>query len=436
MSGQAPRDARQELRRISLASVACVLLLLGGSIVWASTTEIAGAAIASGAIAVDGSVKSLQHPSGGVVAEILVENGDTVQSGDVLVRLDSSAAEQNLQALTATVNSLAISLARIEAELANGTSFEPPALVAGGPEAFDAETVIAMEQAILDAHRSSVAGQTSQLNSEISQFESQVSSYDAQADAAAEQISLVETQLNLLTLAAPSVAGANQQLELEKQIAALEGEQLSAESSMKSGNAAIAQRTSQLEQLGVALSLQLLSEQSQKSSQLSAAESERAVAQDLVESAEIVAPTAGVVFDMAVHTLGGVVAAGQTLMLLVPQDEDLIVNARILPNDIDQVAGAASVLLRLPTLNQRTTPELWGTITTLSPSVSVDAATGENYYAATIRIPADELEKLAPEVELVPGMQVEAFVQTGKRTVLSYLLKPLLDQFERAFREE
>jgi HlyD family secretion protein len=141
------------------------------------------------------------------------------------------------------------------------------------------------------------------------------------------------------------------------------------------------------------------------------------------------------VLQSTVHTVGGVITAGDTVMLIVPESDNLSVEAKINPQDIDQLRIGQKTLLRLPALNQRTTPELNGAVSRISPDTTVDQRTGQSFYTIRVSLPPEEVARLG-EVKLIPGMPVEAFVQTGERTMISYLAKPLSDQLMRAFREK
>ena len=161
---------------------------------------------------------------------------------------------------------------------------------------------------------------------------------------------------------------------------------------------------------------------------------ERAAAEAKLRRMEIVAPQSGVVHELSVHTVGGVIAAGEPAMLIVPDGEELVIRARIRPEDVDQVGLASGARIRFPGFHQRTTPELTGSVALVSADVTIDETTGVPYYLAELQISPGELKKLKG-LALRPGMPAEALIATGNRTALSYILKPLTDQIEHAFRE-
>ena len=161
----------------------------------------------------------------------------------------------------------------------------------------------------------------------------------------------------------------------------------------------------------------------------------KVTAEDQLRRVDIRAPQSGMVLQSSVHTVGGVISAGDTIMLIVPQADDLQVEAKVNPQDIDKLQVGQKTLLRLSAFNQRTTPELNGVVTRVSPDVTTDQRTGQSYYTIRVSMPPEEVARLG-DVKLIPGMPVEAFVQTGERTLLSYLIKPLNDQLMRAFREK
>jgi HlyD family secretion protein len=192
----------------------------------------------------------------------------------------------------------------------------------------------------------------------------------------------------------------------------------------------------QIEQIRSDFIATALAELQEARSIIGSASQRRIADRDRLARTEIRSPHSGVVHESILHTVGGVIGSGETLMQIVPSDEPLVVSVRIDPIDIDKVAVGQEAVLRLPGLNPRTTPELFATVMRVAPDLTTDRMTGQNYFASRISIPKEQLDRLPPEVKLMPGMPVEAYVQIGDRTVLSYLLHPATEQLRRAFREE
>lgn len=409
---------------IGVAAVAVLVVGMGG---WAATTEIAGAVIASGRLIVASNVKKIQHPTGGVIGEILVAEGERVEAGQVLARLDPTQIRASLAILSNSANELAVRSARLEAELA-----EKDEIIV--PDGIDA-ALVRGERDLFEARRAARRGEESQLRERIAQLRQETVGLTAQIAAKADEIALIGKELeSLQVLYDKNLVPRSRLTELKRQEARLAGErgQLSAQEAQVRGR--IAEIELQILQIGQDLRSEVsneLSEVRAKSAEL--VERKIAVA-DQLDRIDIRAPLDGIVHQLDIHTIGGVVRPADTLMLIVPEAERLTVEVRVAPQDIDRIATGQEALLLFSAFDQRTTPEIFGNVSLVAADTSADEKTGLTYYTVRIDVPERETEKLG-EVRLLPGMPVEAFVQTGERTVASYLLKPLADQVRRAFRE-
>ena len=426
---------RKSIRRHLAAGVAAVLLLTGGVGGWAATTEISGAVIAPGLIVVDSNSKRIQHPTGGVVGEILVREGDPVKAGDVLVRLDETQTRANLDIVVSSLDELQARQARLEAERDGlDTLVFPEELLARRDEPAVA-SIIAGEQKLFELRRESRAGEKAQLEEQIDQLQEEIEGINAQAEAKTTEIELIEKELEgLRTLFEKKLVPLTRITELERNAARLDGERAQLIAGTAQAKGKIAEIKLQIIQIDQALRSEVGRELSDVRARISELVERKVAAEDQLKRVELRAPQDGTVHQLLVHTVGGVVQPGETLMLLVPHSDALTVEARIPPQEIDRVRLGQPAGLRFSAFNQRTTPELSGQVSRISADISEDPKTGQSFYTVRVAVPESEIARLG-DVTLIPGMPVEAFIRTDERTVLSFFLKPLDDQISRAFRE-
>ncbi len=434
---RSPRDhVAASLRRNLLFGGMLVLLLLGGVGGWAATASIGGAVIASGAVVVQSNAKRVQHQEGGIVGEILVEEGDFVEAGDLLVRLDDTVVVANLAVVTKQIDELRAQEARLTAERdALDTITFPDELLRRRDAEPQVASGITGQQALFEARHASLEGRKSQLREQISQTEQQITGLEVQRDAKAESIALIDDQLaDYEQLHEKGLLPKSQITALKRARADLSGARGGFISQIAQAREMIGERRIQIIQLDEQFREQVLTELQTVRSKIAQLQEQQIAARDRLRRVDIRAPQSGVVHQLAVHTVGGVIGAGQTLMFVVPGSDVLIAEARVRPIDVDQVHAGQGAIIRLSSFDQRTTPELKARVMTLSPDLSRDAVTGVSYYTARLVIEDGELEKLNGK-RLVPGMPVEMFIETGERSVLSYLVKPLSDQLAHVFRE-
>jgi HlyD family secretion protein len=432
----APSPSRQSIRRHVVAGLAVVLLLVGGLGGWASTTELSGALIAPGSIVVDSNVKKVQHPTGGVVGEVRVRDGDRVKAGDVVVRLDETVTRANLAIVTKGLNELTARKARLEAERDGSIAIPFPADLVERRNDPEAAAAIASERALFELRRSARTGQKAQLRQRIVQFQDEIKGLNAQQHAKEKEIALIHRELDgVRELFQKNLVQINRLTSLEREAARLDGERGQLIAAVAQAKGKIAELELQIIQIDQDLSSEVAKEMRDVDAKLGELVERKVTAEDQLKRIEIRAPQDGTVFQSTVHTVGGVIAAGDTIMLIVPDADNLSVEARFNPQDIDKLQVGQKALLRFTSFNQRTTPEIYGSVTRISADTSTDQRTGASYYTVRIAMPPAEVARLG-EVKLVPGMPVETFVQTGERTVMSYLVKPLYDQLTRAFREK
>jgi HlyD family secretion protein len=432
----ARQSARVSIHRHLLAGVLIVLLLGGGVGGWAATTELAGALIAQGSIVVDSNVKKVQHPTGGIVGKLFVGDGDHVKAGQILVRLDETVMRANLAIVTKGLDQLTARKARLEAERDGTEAITfPPELLARTDDT-DAQEAIKSERKLFELRRKARLGKKAQLQQRIEQLQQEVSGIEAQQAAKVQEIKLIQNELDgVRKLFAKNLVQINRLTQLERESARLEGERAQLVSQAAQSKGKIAEIRLQIIQIDQDLSSEVAKELRDIDSKIGEYVERKVTAEDQLRRTDIRAPQAGTVFQLAVHTVGGVITAGEPIMLIVPDADKLSVEAKVRPQDIDQVRIGQQAVLRFSAFDIRTTPEINGKVTRVSADTTTDQRTGQSYYTTRIALPADAEQQLG-NVKLLPGMPVEAFVQTGERTVISYLMKPLHDQFMRAFREK
>jgi HlyD family secretion protein len=431
-----PTSSQSSIRRHVLAGVAMVALLVGGVGGWAATSEISGAVIAAGQLVVDSNVKKVQHPSGGIVGELRVRDGDHVKAGDIVVRLDDTITRANLSIVTKGLNELLARKARLEAERAGLAAIVFPKELTDQTDNPDVASAISSENKLFEARRISRENQRSQLRNQVTELGEQIAGFNAQQQAKQKEIQLIQRELEgVRDLFQKNLVQLSRLTQLERESARLEGERGQFISSIAQAKVKISDTQLQIIQIDQDLASDVGKELREIDGKIGEYVERKVTAEDQLRRVDIRAPQDGTVFQSTVHTVGGVITAGEPIMMVVPAADNLAVEAKTNPAEIDQLQVGQRALLRFVNFNQRTTPEIYGHVTRISADTSTDQRSGASYYTVRIGMAADELAKLG-DVKLVPGMPVETFVQTGDRTVMSYLAKPFTDQLKRAFREK
>ena len=419
-----------------LAGLLVVLLLGGGVGGWAATTQLSGALIAQGSVVVDSNVKKVQHPTGGIVGELFAHDGDHVNVGDVLVRLDETVMRANLAIVTKGLNDRAARMARLEAERDGADSITfPPDLLARTNDP-DAMSAVAGARNLFQLRRKARLGQKEQLQERVGQLEQEIHGLDAQQSAKAQEVVLIRRELDgVRDLYAKKLVPLTRLTQLEREATRIDGERAQLIASVAQAQGKISETRLQIIQIDRDLGSEVAKDLADIEAKMGEFVERKVTAEDQLKRTVIRAPQTGIVFQSAVHTIGGVIPAGDPIMLIVPNADNLQVEAKVNPQDIDQVKIGQSAVLRFSAFNMRTTPEISGEVTRVSADTTTDQRTGQSYYTIRVSLPPQEVARLG-DVKLLPGMPVEAFVQTGERTVISYLMKPIYDQYMRALREK
>ncbi len=412
-------------------------VLVGGFGGWAALSQISGAIVASGRFEVDQNRQIVQHQTGGTVAKILTDEGEKVEAGQLLIQLDGVELRSQLAITEGQLFELMARRGRLEAER-DGTdelSFEPE-LVEIAAENPDVAELIKGQTNLFNARRASTQQEIDQLAKRGDQTRSQIVGIEAQEASLAEQLTLIEEELgNQQSLFDRGLAPAATVLNLQRKSARLNGQLGELAASKAQAEGRITELDIERIKLGTRLREEAITRlRDLRYRELELVEQRNALRGEL-DRMDIRAPVSGIVYGLQVRTPRSVVRAAEPLMYLVPQDRPLVIAARVDLIHIDQLISGQEVTLRLSALDQRNTPELYGQVIQISADAFEDDATGQSYYRAEIILNPGELAKLPEGTILIPGMPVEAFIRTGDRTPIAYLVKPLADYFSRAFRE-
>ncbi len=425
----------QSIRAHLIAVGVAVAFLVCSVGVMGAATDLAGAVISSGSIVVESSVKKIQHPTGGVVKELAVSDGQRVSAGDLLIRLDETVANANLAAVTKSYWELLARRARLEAERENKAEISFPEALRTSKE----PAVVAAlngEENQFKIRRDAAENHRKQLRERISQIADEIEGLKEQLTAKDQELALIQKELSgVETLWDQKLVSITRLTALQRQAAQLLGDKGRLSSSIAQSKGRISETELQILQIDEENRRDIAKELAEVRSKFEETAEKKIAAQDVSTRLELRSPQDGVVHDLSVHTKGGVIAPGETAMLIVPDRDNLIVEARVSPQEIDQIIMGQSVTLRFPNFNQRTTPEISGAVMRIGADISREDKSGAPYFIVRVAIQKQEADRL-DHVKLVPGMPAEVFIRTSDRSMLSYLMKPLADQARRAFREK
>ena len=410
-----------------------VTQLCGGLLLGSILFSVSGAVVASGTVSVEGDYKTVQHLEGGIVSKILVHNGERVKEGQVLVQLENTQARASMDSTSAKFSEYAVQEARLLAERDRKDSFEPPASVDLRND--DNVKLVAAQKALFETRRIAYLGQQKVLNQRIAQTESEIDGANAQLESRTKELSLNEKEL--MTVRPLFDKGfVNQQRlgPLEREEVRIRGDMANLKSEINKFKASRSEAEARLSQADKEYSQQAAEDLQKIQAQLAEQSEARKAIGDKLARTEIRAPVAGLVHSMAVHTEGGVIAPGGSVLQIIPEGRELVVEAKVTPHDIESVHPGQEAMVRFSSFDSHTTPRLNGIVKTVSAAEIADKE-GKTYYTAQVQVPPSELMKLENGQHLIPGMPAEVYLATQERSILSYFLKPLTDMMARTFRE-
>ncbi|SET06982.1 HlyD family type I secretion periplasmic adaptor subunit [Oceanicella actignis] len=423
-------------RRAVLTGLVGLALLVGGFGSWAALSNIAGAVVAPGRVVVETRQQVVQHLDGGIVKEILVQEGDRVEAGQPLLRFDDTLMRNEKAALEGQYWELLARRARLQAERddAEEISFDPELVEAAAVNP-KARAIVEGQRQLFEARRRTLREKIKQLRERRAQIDEQIAGAQAQADALRRQLALVEQELEgQRKLYEQGLAQLGRLLALQREEARLQGQvgELAAAIAEARGRAAeieiqILELEAQRREDAIAQARDIQYQANQLRERLASLD-------ERLERMEVRAPIGGVIHSMAVHAVRAVVRPGDPILYIVPTDARLLIEAQVNPADVDQIHPGQPATLRFPAFSSRTTPQIEGHVLRVSPDAFVDQATGRSWYVVTLQMDEGEEAKLGG-LKLVPGMPAEAYIKTTERSPLSYLTKPLTDYFARALRE-
>jgi len=416
--------------RIGMRTVAALVV---GVIVSGTVLNVSGAVVSGGTVTVESNYKTVQHLDGGIVSKILVRNGDRVAENDVLLRLDDTAARANHAVVVGRVNDYRIQQARLEAERDGETSFAVPDGIDGTDPAVS--KIVASQRSLFDARRAAHSGELSMLTERISQIKGEIRGLNAQLASSKKQADINSRELStVLPLFEKGFVNQQRVAPLHREAARLEGEFGRISADIAKAQAAMGEAELKLAQSQKDYLSQVVDELRKVQSALAEQEEQAKALADKVARSEIRAPRSGRVHALAAHTEGGVVTPASAILQIIPENEKLIIEAQIPPQEVDKVHAKQQAHVRLTAFNSRTTPRLDGNVLLVSPAQITDNQ-GKSFFTVQIEVPASEMKKIGDGHELVPGMPAEVYIETQSRSLLSYFLKPLTDVMAHTFKE-
>jgi HlyD family secretion protein len=429
-------EERLRLRGLIIAGTLVAAAFFGGFGAWAALAPLASAAIAPGTVTVDSHRKTVQHLEGGIIAELLVRNGDDVAAGQVLLRLEDVESRAAFDLLKGQHRALLAQEARLIAER-DGES-EPafaPELLSLSADPAVAE-ILAGQRRILASRNQVLEGQTAVLHQRIRQYEAEIESLKAQIDSGEVQLRFIAEELSGVgELFEKGLEKKSRLLALKREAARLTGMQGDYQGRITQAEQGIAEARMESLSLKEQRDAEVATELREVQVELAEVTDKLRAAQSRLQRTEILAPQAGVVVNLRYFTAGGVIEPASPILEIVPAGERLVVDARLDPMNIDEVRAGMAAEVRLVAFKQRITPTIAGRVQQVSADALVDEQTMRTYYVARVEISPAELDGLN-SVELYPGMPVEVMIATGERTALDYLLAPVAQSFQRAFREQ
>ena len=410
-----------------------VVYLCGGLLAASMLLSVSGAVVTSGTVAVEGDYKSVQHLEGGMVSKILVHNGDRVKEGDVLVHLEDAQARANLALANAKFAEFAIQEARLIAERDRKDHFDPPAAIDLTAE--DNAKLVVAQQALFEARRTAYLGQQKVLKQRTAQTESDLGGSVDLLKSRNKELELNEKELSTVKpLYEKGFVNQQRIGPLERESVRIRGDMSNLKAQISKLKAARSEAEARLAQADKEYSQQAAEDLQKAQAGLTEQTETRKALSDKLAHSEIRAPAAGIVHALAVHTEGGVIQPGGTVLQIIPEDRKLLIEAKITPHDIDKVHTDQAATVRFSSFDSHSTPRLQGVVRKVSAAEITDKD-GKTFYTTEVEVPPAELMKLDHGQHLIPGMPAEVFLETQSRSILSYFLKPLTDMLARTFRE-
>jgi HlyD family secretion protein len=409
-------DPRRTIRKLNLIGLAITIVLIGGVGGWATTAQLAGAVIAPGTIVVESNVKKVQHPTGGIVGEILVKEGGEVEAGQVVLRLDDTVTKATLGVVRSQLDELMAREARLFAERDDAAAIAFPAQLTGARDDASAATATAGEEKLFESRRTARTGQRAQLRERVAQLNEEIRGLSAQLAAKESELDLIGKELvGVAELYQKKLVSISRYTQLQRDQTRLQGESGQFIAQIARARGKISETELQIIQLDQDFRTDVLKDLREAQGKIAELKERVTAAEDQLKRVDLRAPQAGTVHQLAVYTVDGVIGKGETLMQIVPRADELVVEAKVAPPDIDQVAVGAKAMVRIMAGNQRTQPEVMGLLTRVSADLTREQQQPNSpqppqaYYTVRIALPPEEVARLK-DIRLVPGMPADAFI--------------------------
>lgn len=420
-----------------LVGLGSIAILIAGLGVWATQAQIDGAVVASGRVIVDRNRQAVQHPDGGVVQSVLVKEGDEVQRGAVLLRLDPTLAQSELSIVESQLYEVMARRGRLEAERDGSDSLVfDPVLVQVAAERPDVADLMRGQRSLFDARLDSFRQGVTQLENQQLQLANQVEGIDAMHASLTRQIELTNEETRAQeTLLERGLAQGSRVLNLRREVARLSG--MIGETVARRAQAM--ERIAETRIEAVRMHSQRREDAITTLRDLQISEMElterRYALTTRLNRMDIRAPVAGVVYDVRLLGEQSVIRPADPLMFIVPQDRPMVIESRVSPINVNSIHIGQEVVVRFRSFDMRETPDLIGRVTLISADAFTDSSTGASFYRVEVELPEAELGKLTPDQVIIPGMPVDTFLRTGEYTPLTYLIQPLTRYFGTALRD-
>ncbi len=426
-----PDRTIQSRLKVSLIAIAVLVFGFGAAMAF---VPIGGAVVGGGQVGVESRVKRVAHPTGGITAAIYVQNGDHVNKGDILMRLDDQVSGTQSELSSLTVDQLMAQRARLEAERLGVASIAWPAELRRSTDP-GARKAMADEEKLFRIRRSEQGGIRAQLSARVAQYGKQIDGYQAQIAALQKQAALIEPErASVKELWDKNLVTISRLNQIERTSVDMQGNIAALQAQIAQAQARITEANEQLLQMGETRRADAGTLLATVNGTLNQEQIRSVSASDQYDRSVIRAPYSGTVDKLAFSTIGDVVKPAETIMEVVPDRDRLLVEAMISPADIDQVASGQRARIRFTAFSSTATPEIAGKVSFVAPERTNDQQTRQSYYAVRVEVDPADLARW-PEMKLRPGMPAEIYIETGSRSMLSYITKPLRDQFARAFRD-
>ena len=430
-----PDPGAERLRLRTRRAYVLIAALVLGFFGLSAILQVGGAVVGSGEVAVESNVKTLIHPTGGILKALMVRDGDHVAKGQLLMRLDQGVSSVGAESAALGLEQLRARRARLEAERDGASSILFPPDLTTKADARAREAMV-RERQLFALRRRERDGSIALLRQRVQQYQEQIASYQAQISAIESQMTLIEPELaGLRKLHDRQLVTINRLNEMERTAVQMKGSKAALESNIAEARAHISEANEQILNVDKQIRSDAGTQLAEVVGQLNDQQVRVATTTDTVDRSEIRAPQSGVVDKIAFTTIGSAVPATQPLLQIVPDRDNMIVEARIRPQDVDQVRVGQAARVTFSGFNRQTTPDISGKLIFVSPDLTSDQRTGQSYYRIKVRLDAAALAR-APQIALKAGMPAETFVETGDRSILSFLIKPLLDQLRYSMRSE